>query len=65
MDRAPRVFYSPTWSPNGRAIAYESTRKGVWISTWDGKTEQIVGNEEAARLLKREYRAPYKHPSKV
>jgi predicted dehydrogenase len=42
-------------------IAYEA---GARI-TWDGKTEQIVGNAEAARLLKRDYRAPYKHPSKV
>lgn len=29
---------------------------------WDAKTEQIIGNEEAAKLLKREYRAPWKHP---
>ena len=41
-------------------IAYEA---GARI-TWDGKTEQIVGNETAARMLKRDYRAPYKHPSK-
>jgi len=33
--------------------------------TWDGKSEQIVGNEVAARLLKRDYRAPFKHPGKV
>ncbi len=30
--------------------------------TWDGEKEQIVGNAEAAKLLKREYRAPWKHP---
>jgi len=29
---------------------------------WDEKTEQIVGNEAAAKLLKREYRKPYEHP---
>ena len=29
---------------------------------WDAKTEQIVGNPEAAKLLKREYRAPWVHP---
>ena len=39
-------------------IAYE-TQSTV---TWDDATEQIVGNEPAARLLKREYRAPWKHP---
>lgn len=33
---------SPTWAPNGRAIAYESTRGGLWISTADGRTEKQV-----------------------
>jgi TolB protein len=32
----------PTWAPNGRAIAYESSRGGVWISTFDGRTERQV-----------------------
>lgn len=32
----------PTWAPNGRAIAYESTRGGLWISTADGRTERQV-----------------------
>jgi predicted dehydrogenase len=31
--------------------------------TWDGATEQIVGDAEAAKLLKREYRAPWKYPT--
>ncbi len=30
--------------------------------TWDEKSEQIVGNPTAAALLKRPYRAPWKHP---
>ena len=30
--------------------------------TWDAKREQIVGNPEASKALKREYRAPWKHP---
>jgi predicted dehydrogenase len=30
---------------------------------WDSKTEQIAGNPAASKLLKREYRAPYKHPA--
>ncbi len=32
----------PTWAPNGRAIAYESSRGGIWISTFDGRTERQV-----------------------
>ena len=30
--------------------------------TWDAAREQIAGNAEASRLLKRDYRAPYRHP---
>jgi TolB protein len=33
---------APTWAPNGRAIAYESSRGGLWISTADGRTEKQV-----------------------
>jgi predicted dehydrogenase len=29
---------------------------------WDAKAEEITGNPEAAKLLKREYRSPWKHP---
>jgi len=29
---------------------------------WDPASEQIVGNPEAAKLLRREYRTPWKHP---
>ena len=29
---------------------------------WDEASEQIVGNAAAAKLLKREYRSPWKHP---
>ena len=32
----------PTWAPNGRAIAYGSSRGGLWISTADGRTERQV-----------------------
>lgn len=39
-------------------IAYESNS----VVQWDEQTEQIVDNPEAAKLLKREYRAPYVHP---
>ena len=39
-------------------IAYETGRK----ITWDAAAEQIVGDPEASKLLKRDYRAPYKHP---
>lgn len=38
--------------------AYESGLPVVW----DERSEQILGNPAAAKLLKREYRAPWKHP---
>jgi len=38
----------PTWAPNGRAIAYESTRGGIWISTADGRTERQIFKGNAA-----------------
>lgn len=39
-------------------IAYETAS----TISWDAATEQIVGNPAASQLLKREYRAPWKHP---
>ncbi|NQU21352.1 MAG: Gfo/Idh/MocA family oxidoreductase [Candidatus Nealsonbacteria bacterium] len=39
-------------------IAYESAS----VVQWDSKTEQILHNPAAAKLLKREYRKPYVHP---
>ncbi len=30
--------------------------------TWDAEKQQIVGDDEANRLLRRPYRAPWKHP---
>jgi predicted dehydrogenase len=39
-------------------IAYET---GCRIE-WDGGAERILGNDAAARLLKRDYRAPWQHP---
>jgi predicted dehydrogenase len=39
-------------------IAYESGSK----VTWNAATAQIEDNPAAARLLKRDYRAPWKHP---
>ncbi|MBN2291135.1 MAG: Gfo/Idh/MocA family oxidoreductase [Pirellulales bacterium] len=32
------------------------------VVDWDETKEQIAGNADAAKLLKREYRAPWKHP---
>ena len=29
---------------------------------WDAKTEQVIGNPAAAKLVRREYRPPWKHP---
>ena len=42
-------------------IAYETGAR----LTWDGKTEQIIGNPAAAKLVKRAYRAPWQHPGKA
>lgn len=39
-------------------IAYET---GARLA-WDAQTEQITNSPEAAKLLQRAYRAPYKHP---
>jgi hypothetical protein len=39
-------------------IAYETGTPVVW----DAARQEIAGNPAAARLLKREYRAPWKHP---
>jgi predicted dehydrogenase len=39
-------------------IAYETGTK----VQWDAGTEQISNNPAAAKLLKRDYRAPWKHP---
>jgi predicted dehydrogenase len=39
-------------------IAYETGSR----ITWDAARAQVVGNPEAAKLLKRDYRAPWVHP---
>ena len=39
-------------------IAYESGS----VVEWDPAAEKILNNEAAAKLLKRDYRAPYAHP---
>ena len=33
--------------------------------TWDAEKHQVVGDEEANKLLKRPYRAPWVHPKAV
>jgi TolB protein len=38
----------PTWAPNGRAIMYQSSRGGLWVSTADGRTERQVYKGSAA-----------------
>jgi predicted dehydrogenase len=42
-------------------IAYETGSKVVW----DAASEQIVGSAAASALLKRAYRSPWTHPSRV
>ena len=54
----PEDGYSSTTTVQLGMIAY---RVGSKIA-WDGSRGEMVGNPEATRLLKREYRAPYKHP---
>ncbi len=54
----PEDAYKTTATVQLAMIAHE-TNSAV---TWDAAKEQIVGNEAASKLLKREYRAPYKHP---
>jgi len=39
-------------------IAYETECK----INWDRESQKIVGNPEAAKLLQRRYRSPWKHP---
>jgi len=39
-------------------IAYDVESK----ITWDQESQTITGNPRAAKLLKREYRQPWKHP---
>jgi predicted dehydrogenase len=51
--------YQSTASVKLAMIAYET---GCRIA-WDAQQEQIPGNPAAAKLLQREYRAPWKHPS--
>ncbi len=34
--------------------------KGI---TWDGEKQEIVGDDEASKLLRRDYRAPYVYPT--
>lgn len=53
--------YASTAAVKLAMIAYDT---GCKIQ-WDAEQEVIVGNPEAAKLLKREYRAPWKHPSQL
>lgn len=50
--------YQSTTTVKLAMIAYDTGAK----ITWDRQVEQIVGNDAAARLLKRDYRAPWQHP---
>ncbi len=54
----PEDAYFSTTTVKLAMIAYDVGAK----ITWDGATEQIVGNPDAAKLLKRDYRAPWQHP---
>ncbi|MBK9170499.1 MAG: Gfo/Idh/MocA family oxidoreductase [Bryobacterales bacterium] len=49
-------------STNMSLLGMISLRTGRSIR-WDGAKEQIVGDAEANKLLRRDYRAPWKYPS--
>ncbi|MDR3111068.1 MAG: Gfo/Idh/MocA family oxidoreductase [Planctomycetaceae bacterium] len=42
-------------------LAMLSLKHGKSV-TWDGKKQEIVGDAEASKLLRRDYRAPYVYP---
>ncbi len=50
--------YASTVAVKLAMISYDTGSKVVW----DSAREQIINNEAASKLLKREYRAPWKHP---
>jgi predicted dehydrogenase len=54
----PEDGYLSTATVQLAMIAYKTQSRVVW----DREKEQIIGSPAAARLLKREYRAPYRHP---
>lgn len=53
--------YASTATVKLAMIAYDT---GCKIQ-WEADQEQIVGNPEATKLLKREYRSPWKHPGEA
>lgn len=53
--------YASTTAVKLAMISYDTGSK----VTWDAAKEQIPGNPAASRLLKREYRRPWKHPHRA
>jgi predicted dehydrogenase len=49
-------------STNMSLLGMVSARVGRGI-VWDGEKERVVGDAEANKLLRRDYRAPWKYPS--
>ncbi len=49
-------------STNMSLLAMVSARVGRSIQ-WDGEKERIIGDAEANKLLRRDYRAPWRYPS--
>ena len=54
----PEIAFQSTGTVQLGMIAYETNNR----VEWDAKAERITNSEAAQALLKREYRAPYKHP---
>jgi predicted dehydrogenase len=50
--------YASTTAVKLAMVSYDTGCKIIW----DSQQEQIVNNETAAKLLRREYRTPWKHP---
>ena len=53
--------YASTTAVKLAMISYDTGCKIIW----DSQQEQIINNETAAKLLRREYRAPWKHPYSI
>ncbi len=60
--RQPSCLTEDAWQSTATVqLAMASYETGTRV-VWDAGTRQVVGNPAAAKLMRREYRAPWKHP---